>query len=116
MNPKFDQLLTISALTGWVASIAALLTIGVNPHRPFTPLAAQLLPSSASALAATPTHFPLKVARVSLGYPIMLREPPLLAFDAQHWLDRRLLPPNLLNQADPEAVPAASSPWLNHAD
>jgi hypothetical protein len=115
MNHKFDQVLTISALTGWVASIAALLAIGVN-SRSFTSLGTQIAPEAARSAQVASTLLPLKVAKMQLGNAIVSPELPFAALDSQHWLDRRVPPPNLLNLASP-AAPAPPQPlWLSHAD
>jgi hypothetical protein len=116
MNHKFDRLLTISALTGWVASIAALLTIGVNSNRPLTPLAAPISPDVQRSFQAPQTHFPLKVAGLGLGNANLIQAPPFLAIDSQHWLDRRIPNANSLDLADPEGDTPTQPLWLNYVN
>jgi len=102
MNHKLDQILMTSALTGWVASIAALLTIGVNPSRSLMPTPPTAVDAHRSFLMTSPL-LPLKVAEMQLGNSVVSQELSFATLDGQHWLDRPAPAPNLLNLTDPEA-------------
>ncbi len=115
MNHKFDRLLTISAFTGWGASIAALLMLGAYHSQPNGPRATQIAPDIQLSASIAPRHFPFKVAGVELSSVGVNQEPALGRLDSQHWLDRN---DPIINQLNPPDPVASSDPslWLTHSD
>jgi hypothetical protein len=118
MNHKFDQFLTISALTGWVASIAALLTIGINTGRPLTSLISTVSPQAPlnqSSIRPRPNQLPLAVASVGLGLTVEVAEPYWASVTGSHWLDRDT--PSVPDLNLIEVDPLSPRPlWQRYAD
>ena len=118
MNHRLDQLLTCSALSGWVASMAALLTIGLSSSPRPVPLTAYLAlnaprsPQSAETARAETAAF-LGLTGAGFDPNIRAQAPLGLPLAAPHWLSRSI-PANLPDRADVGVI--EQSLWLSHTN